>query len=366
MTSPPLPWLAVTGATQILQQGLDTSQSIAQSWDQQWLTIFDSTLYVAINQTAAIFAAGALIFFIVQFGRQLIVEGDLTRPLQNLIWPIIVVCLLANNAHLLAVSTVSLRSVIHSLSNQVLEVTLLDVKLRDAVQSATSRSAIASEISAQLSQCEGMVGQKQIDCLTAANAQVQATINDYQGFIPLPDSLRNIARAIDGAVQTAQSENNPISGAVFGTAGFFAGFLGSVNQEIIQYVLLAFQWAFTNILEISMLLTGLMGPFAVAGSLLPFEAKPLFAWLTGFFSLGMAQVSYNIIVGLAGVVVVNADVTDTLGFLVIIGLLAPALALAIAAGGGLAVFNIITSGSARMVTMLGSYAVSPRYFHSFR
>jgi hypothetical protein len=366
MTSPLLPWLAVTGASQILQQGLDTSQSIAQSWDQQWLTIFDSTLYVAINQTAAIFAAGALIFFIVQFGRQLIVEGDLTRPLQNLIWPIIVVCLLANNAHLLAVSTVSLRGVIHTLSNQVLEVTLLDVKLRDAVQSATSRSAITSEISAQLSQCEGMVGQKQIDCLTAANAQVQATINEYQGFIPLPDSLRNIARAIDGAVQTAQSENNPISGAVFGTAGFFAGFLGSVNQEIIQYVLLAFQWAFTNILEISMLLTGLMGPFAVAGSLLPFEAKPLFAWLTGFFSLGMAQVSYNIIVGLAGVVVVNADVTDTLGFLVIISLLAPALALAIAAGGGLAVFNIITSGSARMVSTLGSYAVSPRYFHSFR
>lgn len=104
-----------------------------------------------------------------------------------------------------------------------------------------------------------MVGQKQIDCLTAANAQVQATINEYQGLIPLPDSLRNIARAIDGAVQTAQSENNPISGAVFSTAEFFAGFLGSVSQEIIQYVLLAFQWAFTYILEISMLFIGLMG-----------------------------------------------------------------------------------------------------------
>jgi hypothetical protein len=65
--------------------------------DQQWLTIFDRTLYVAINQTAAIFAAGALIFFIFQFGRQLIVEGNLTRPLQNPIWPIIVVCLLAGS-----------------------------------------------------------------------------------------------------------------------------------------------------------------------------------------------------------------------------------------------------------------------------
>jgi len=165
MTSPLLPWLAVTGTSQILQQGLDTSQSIAQSWDQQWQTIFDSGLYLAINQTAAVFAAGALIFFIVQFGRQLVVEGDLTRPLQNLIWPLIVVCLLANNAHLLAVSTLSMRGMVHTLSSQVLEVTLLDVKLRDAVQVAASRSAIAGEISAQLSQCQGMVGQKQIDCL---------------------------------------------------------------------------------------------------------------------------------------------------------------------------------------------------------
>lgn len=158
-------------------------------------------------------------------------------------------------------------------------------------------------------------------------------------------------------MQTAQSENNPISGAVFGTAGFFAGFLGSVNQEIIQYVLLAFQWAFTNILEISMLLTGLMGPFAVAGSLLPFEAKPLFAWLTGFFSLGMAQVSYNIIVGLAGVVVVNADVTDTLGCLVIIGLLAPALALAIADGKEFNRFIVLVPAS--LASCLHSAGKSP-------
>ncbi|NER83882.1 MAG: hypothetical protein F6K42_30935 [Leptolyngbya sp. SIO1D8] len=68
MTSPHLPWLAVTGATQILQQGLDTFRSIAQSWNQQWLTIFDRTLYVAINQTSAIFGADTLIFFILQFG----------------------------------------------------------------------------------------------------------------------------------------------------------------------------------------------------------------------------------------------------------------------------------------------------------
>ena len=154
-------------------------------------------------------------------------------------------------------------------------------------------------------------------------------------------------------MQTAQSENNPISGAVFGTAGFFAGFLGSVNQEIIQYVLLAFQWAFTNILEISMLLTGLMGPFAVAGSLLPFEAKPLFAWLTGFFSLGMAKFSYSVIVGLAATVVVTAEVQtqSDFVFLLLISVLAPVLALSIAGGAGMAVFRGISGGVTRIISI---------------
>lgn len=127
--------------------------------------------------------------------------------------------------------------------------------------------------------------------------------------------------------------------------------MGALSESLVKTVLLAMQWAFANILEIAMLLSGLMGSFAIAGAI-AFEGKSLWAWLTGFFALGMAQLSYNIIVGLAAVVVVNADITDTLGFLVIIAILAPALALALAAGGGMAVFHVINSGVAGIATTL--------------
>ena len=73
----------------------------------------------------------------------------------------------------------------------------------------------------------------------------------------------------------------------------------------------------------------------------------------------MAQISYNIIVGLAAVVVVHADVTDTLGFLVIIAILTPALALALAAGGGMAVFSIVSGGVAGIATTLAGS--SPKF-----
>ena len=85
------------------------------------------------------------------------------------------------------------------------------------------------------------------------------------------------------------------------------------------------------------------------------DGKSLWAWLTGFFALGLAKVSYNIIVGLAAVVVVNAGTTDTMGFLVIMAILAPALALALAAGGGMTVFHTINSGVASMGLMAAGY-----------
>ncbi len=48
---------------------------------------------------------------------------------------------------------------------------------------------------------------------------------------------------------------------------------------------IAFQW----IIEVCMLLTALLGPLAVGGSLLPVGQKAIFAWLTGFFSVGMIK-----------------------------------------------------------------------------
>ena len=71
------------------------------------------------------------------------------------------------------------------------------------------------------------------------------------------------------------------------------------SHALAEHILKGWQWAFANILELAMLLTGLMGPIAVAGSAVPLQGRPLWAWLTGFFSLGMAKFSYSVIVGLS-------------------------------------------------------------------
>lgn len=366
-----LSFLAVTGADGIFQNGLTTAQGIAETWNLQWLNIFQSELYHAIVSTAGLFAAGALLFFMIQFIRRMVMEEDFATGLQSLILPLIIVCLLANNGYMLSHGTLAMRSVIHGLSNQIMSMTLMEVKLQDAVQASVDKGAVSSQINALLSQCQGMVGERQQTCFKSANEQAEAIVQDYQSTHPVSNSFADfltsmkqgvLGRGITGAIETGGGQidtSQGIPGAIqslpsagaFGILGFASGMMGALSESLVKTVLLAMQWAFANILEIAMLLSGLMGPFAIAGAI-AFEGKSLWAWLTGFFALGMAQISYNIIVGLAAVVVVNADVTDTLGFLVIISILAPALALALAAGGGMAVFHVISSGITGIATTL--------------
>jgi hypothetical protein len=350
--------LAQTGASDILQRGIDTSQGIADTWNKQWFNVFQSELYHSVISLAALFAAGALVFFMIQFIRRMVLEEDLATSLQSLLIPLVVIMMLANNGYLLGNSTLALRNLVHGLSDNILSQTLLEVKLQDAVQASVDKGSVSAQISALLSQCQGLVGQKQQDCFKAANQQAQTLIQDYQSKHPASSqSFQGLTNWLNQLSQESnefsQAQGGGASGSLFQGAGYLSGFLGAISQSLVQTLLLAFQWAFANILEIALLLTGLMGPIAMAGALM-YEGKSLWAWLTGFFAIGMAQVSYNIIVGLAAVVVINANVTDTLGFLVVIAILAPALALALASGGGMVVFNIINAGSAGIAATLAS------------
>jgi hypothetical protein len=358
--------VAETGAASILQNGIDVSNNVAETWNKQWLTIFQSELYYTIVALAGGFAAASLLFFMLNFFHRMTLQEDYAAALQSMVLAMGVIVLLANNAYVLSHGTLALRGMIHNVSEKVLSQTLLEVSLEDAIQASVDKGTVSTEISALLSQCEGMVGQKQQDCFKSANEQANSIIQDYQAKHPQSQALDNFktlagnqSGGFYGLIQQglagfgSELANGGTGGE--GGAGFAAGMLGAISQSIIQTLLYAFQWAFANILEIALLLTGLMGPLAVAGALM-FDGKSLWGWLTGFFAIGMAQICYNIIVGVAAVVVVNADVTDTLGFLVIISVLAPALALGLASGGGLVVFTLITAGVSSGLMTLASQA----------
>lgn len=343
--------IAVAGADNLLSGALNSAQATAQAWDKQWQTIFQSQLYASLVAFSGLIAAGSLIFFMMQFLHLVIEKEDWTSALQKMLLPLAVIAVLANNAALLSGSVQAMRAVIHQQANGILQITLADVKIEDAIRSATLGNGVASELRTQMSQCYGLAGQKQTDCLNNAAAQIQKTLdalpgNQRQtGFL---GTLNVLLKQIQNGLDVINS-TDPVTGGPVTAGNPLAGFLGSAFQDLASGLLLAFGWAFSNTLELALLLNALIGPIAVAGSL-ALDYKPFLAWLTGFFSLGLAMICYNIITGLAAWVVVTAGISDMMGFLVILGLLAPALALALAAGGGITTFNAISSGSAGIIS----------------
>lgn len=366
MTLLPVPLFAVAGAADLLDQGLSISQDVNAIFGQYWTEVFQSELYDQIVWLVIRFAVGCLLFFMMRWIYAAVHEDDYKEPMRSLIWPLIVVILLSNDGVLLGSMTRSMRNLLNGVAEQTLQVTMLNVKLEDAVRGALAKGAITAELSAQIAQCQSLVGDSQIACLESANEQIQGTLDGFRNsWVDAATTGASLVfpwfDTLSASVRGATEAYNSSSSVGQGLAGFFGGFLGTQTRAIIHAFLMAWQWAFVNLIQISMLLTGLMGPIAVAMSLLPFGGKPIFAWLTGFLALGMAQICYNIVVGLAAVVILNANTFDTNGFLVLISILAPALALALAAGGGLAIFNIMLSGTAGMATVLASRLSNAAY-----
>lgn len=127
--------------------------------------------------------------------------------------------------------------------------------------------------------------------------------------------------------------------------------IGSNVIQIVSTVLLGLSGAYQWGIELTMLLTALIGPLAVGGSLLPYGAKSIFVWLTGYFTVGMAKLSFNVIVGFAGELIANSRSDQPLFFLFVIGIMAPFLATGLATGGGLALLTQINKAAEMYTTI---------------
>ncbi|MFN6462763.1 MAG: hypothetical protein RMZ41_013075 [Nostoc sp. DedVER02] len=331
---------AQVGIDDVLDNGVATSQSIAQGWDTQWLDLLQNNtsnnLYGAITNLGIFFAVGTLLFFMLQFLRDLI-SYEYSRPISALIWPFIVVILLSNSGtgSILSNLTLGVRNFLNTVNQQV--VVSADA---DKVYQQALNMSIAEDIAGSLLRpCESLTGQQQSQCFVKAAEKVDNLWQKYRDnygnkswIVRLQNKVDNI-RYGTGSVSEAS----------------FNSLLGSTVQTSIKNFLVSLQYAFQNLIEATMLLIAALGPIAVGGSLLPVAGKPIFAWLTGFLSIGIAKISFNIIAVLTAAVIVNgpgqdANVDpDLMWFIIFLGILAPVLSILVAAAGGFAVFSAINN-----------------------
>jgi hypothetical protein len=351
-------YFAVGGGVSIIEDSTTQLQAIEKAWDGQWQEIFDGSngLYLGINEFAAVIVAGAFIFFAVIWVKMAIDRGILPS-LTEVIWILVIMSLLYNNGALLGSITLGIRNIINAQTQLVLSVQIGELSMLDALNDVILSQQAKSEIQQLYAECDAKEGKAQIDCFTSAGEQARALLESEfkakgwwtAGVERQWDKIQNINEGLK-----EQYEQNPSATA---PDPFITYLVQTTGQALAEQILKAWQWAFSNLIELSMLITGLFGPIAVAGSVIPMQARPLWAWLIGFFSLGLAKFSYNVIVGLAATVVVSAEAQDSgsFDFLLLISVLAPILALALAAGAGMAVFRGVSGGVARIVSVATSF-----------
>ena len=345
--------IADFAAGDLLENAAGGGSLVAQGFDELWQNTLNGGLYAALCRVGILFAVGSLVLFIVQWGKQML-DGDETRAVSELIWPLIVGLLLSNNGAILAQSTLVLRDYINSVNKFVLEFTAADADLTAAYQQALGHAAMQTAVGSAIEECRSanLSNEQVVQCLTQARTELQSKFPELFKDPDSGDSYLGAAGSwimqelgkIDQATQEAQGDGLPgIANQILSGA---SAAVGAILTTFVTSLLLALNNAYQWGLEFSLLLTALLGPLAVGGSLLPFGSKAIMGWLTGFFSVGIAKLSFNIILGLAGLLISTAQASQPMIFLAFIGLVAPFLATGLAAGGGIAVLLQLNKSAA--------------------
>jgi len=327
----------------ILESAAGGAILTAEGFNSLWTQTLNGNLYGAMSSVGQLFAVATLTLYMVQLAKDWINQEDM-KALSSWIWPIIVITMLANNGSLLRDTSLTMREYINNVNNDVLKFTAAGADLEVAFKRALGNSVLENQVGLAMERCRSLPGNTsdKITCLQQAKSGLsQSAQKLFPGDPPATDSwelnpLQTLSDAADSLTnispgQIAEQIGNTITGTIGSMiTGFVAVILLGLNN--------AYQWG----IEFSMLLTALIGPLAVGGSLLPFGPKPIVAWLSGFFSLGMAKLSFNIIIGLCAQLIANSQENQPMIFLLFVGLISPILASAIAAGAGLAAWTSLS------------------------
>ena len=357
--------IAQLGSNDVLNEGQAASQTVVNAWNDRWSLVMTGNLYKIMAQMAIFFAVVTLIFYMLQWLRDLL-EENYARPLSALIWPFIVVLLLnefGSTGIPLANLTLGLRGYVSGINQEVLLKSgdnssgQREDFLREDYKQAIDRATVEEVVGSLLRPCQSLIGQQQIACLLEARQEINNLFCSYVDPTISPGSncdaqmppwMRQLNDRLDALLPDVGSNDSQFPDIQIPQFEFNA-LLGSNSQAETKTFLLSSQYAFQNLIEVGMLLIAALGPLALGLSLLPVGGKPIYAWLTGFFAFGIAKLSFSIIAGLTAGIFVNTASSDSLWFLIFNAFLAPIFAIGISIAFGWSVFIAISNAASWVV-----------------
>ena len=314
----------------VLNQGLQSQQIVSQNLETMWNDVLNSGVWDAMVWVGTLFTVALLTIWVSKVLRDSLNNELSVDYLTSFLWLFLVLLLLINDGANLRNTVLGLRELINLTNEEVLAVQVgsltLEESFNNVVQSANFNS---------------WVQQKTIECESLTDETAKA------------ECQQELAQEIQDNEDALTQENpNFLSGQ------WIADAVGDAFQRGLEIMLFGVGIAFQWLVEITLLLTALISPLAVAGSLLPLQQRPLFTWLLGFYSVGLCKLFYNIIVGLVAYILSNNTSSGnpsggTIIIAIAVGILSPILAVGLAAGGGMATFMSLGSLMAQAGGVVG-------------
>ena len=337
-------YLAIGSGVDILRDAANQANIISGNWDAFWNATYQQTnglwlsaIYFADLLVKVLFLSFAISFFKSVFSNRWRLAAE------NYLWTLIAIILLSNNGQLLIPAIKAMRYVAVDRIQVVYQINIGSVAVEQAIKDILITSTLKQQIARSFRACQAKTGSQQIECVIDAGQDAERRIQDANRQWGVLAGLIRLQANVVSAVSNFL--NNPSIG---GVANLSLGgpYVGSLAQVFIHYLLKLFQWAFIHLFELSLALTGLYCPIAVALSTIPNSQRYLYYWVISFLSIAVGIWSYALIVGTIAWVIVSSGTqttTDT-GFLLLIGVLAPVISAKLAMGGGIAIWNGIIQG----------------------
>ena len=149
-------------------------------------------------------------------------------------------------------------------------------------------------------------------CFDSAQLQATAILEPWADPFNQPPWLTPLFNELFQRLQMARAATNTGTDFAGVVGSELSGVATSAAGALAQGFLLATGTAYLVFIEVAALATALLGPLVVGISLIPLGGRPLLTWTSGFIALGIARLTYVLIIA-ATSYVLYAGVGGVLG-----------------------------------------------------
>jgi hypothetical protein len=344
-------WGAVTNSTE--------DSEIPAALNKLWKISMEGGMYRTICFLGMLIAVFAVGFWCVKLYKTLD-EGGLKPAVNEMVFPLLLILMLSNNGKNMRDLTLGARDAMNGFNATLNRVIDAEVSFRSATSVLANFDAAISFTDGQVKACQSETEFKRFENCMTQNSTVSNLFNT--GLERLwPDATNKDGLKWQKEIQDWKDYTSNYTKNRFDLKSLEVQKGGNIMDKMADIgnihsfedtapfrgVILSFRGAFLYIIEIMMLITALIGPVFLALSLFPVGSKPIVTWGISFLTLGFCKICFSLISGLSSMAMVLAgpNNVDMMVTAVVLGLLAPVLAISVASGSGLATLSSVSQSA---------------------